>query len=79
MVCGYSQVKEYEVRTVRGAHGCDITLKVLQGLFNYAFRAISLLFYIHSCLRNRKYVLQRITLNVTLQWEEVFLQSLLTF
>jgi len=40
MVCGYSQVKEYEVRTVRDAHGCDITLKVLQGLFNCAFSAL---------------------------------------
>jgi hypothetical protein len=40
MVCGYSQVKEYEVRTVKAAHGCDITLKALQGLFNYAVSAL---------------------------------------
>jgi hypothetical protein len=71
MVCGYSQVKEYEVRTVRGARGCDITLKVLQGLFNYAFSALWLLFYVNSCLVNRKYVLQRITQKVTLQCEKV--------
>jgi hypothetical protein len=79
MVCGYSQVKECEVRTVRGAHGCDITLKVLQELFNYACSALWLLFFYTQLFSEQKIcVAKNYTEGNLAMWEDC-LRSVLTY